>query len=174
MSVYILKPTTQQLIDNTLDITAPALGVEIDVRDDGQVAWINVDGVCVLRLSRFPQLIVTDRRFYPKPPKAKKEKKRKREEEVPTPVTLLGEYNECLTKLQSLKDDGVKLRRLSRRAVNYIAEHFPRYKRKLTPLDLVIIAPHIFKMPMTKEPITLVNGQDKFDPVGTYGKIRLA
>ena len=34
-----------------LDITAPD-HVEITIRDDGKVVWINVDAVCVLRICR--------------------------------------------------------------------------------------------------------------------------
>jgi len=34
-----------------LDITAPS-HVEIEIREDGHVVWVNVDGECVLRACR--------------------------------------------------------------------------------------------------------------------------
>lgn len=42
-----------------LDLTAPAR-VEIDIRADRKVVWINIDGVCRLRACRIGELIVTD------------------------------------------------------------------------------------------------------------------
>ncbi len=33
-----------------LDLEAPEVGVEVAIRDDGGVLWVNVDGVCVLRI----------------------------------------------------------------------------------------------------------------------------
>lgn len=36
---------------NMVDIVAPK-GVQIQVRADGKVLWVNVDGVCVLRCSQ--------------------------------------------------------------------------------------------------------------------------
>lgn len=38
-----------------LDLTAPEGGIEIEVRGDGKVLWVNVDGVCRLRISQGPQ-----------------------------------------------------------------------------------------------------------------------
>lgn len=45
-----------------VDITAPELGVEIDVRHDGKVIWVAVDGVTVLRICQIPAVSLTDRR----------------------------------------------------------------------------------------------------------------
>lgn len=39
-----------------VDITAPEGGVQISVRPDGKVIWVNVDGVCVLRVCEVPYL----------------------------------------------------------------------------------------------------------------------
>lgn len=36
--------------------------VEIVVRDDSRVVWVNVDGVCRLRVCRIEKLVVTDQR----------------------------------------------------------------------------------------------------------------
>ena len=51
----LLNPTTEDLIDAALDITGPRIGVSVDWSTDGKVLWINVDGVCVLRICRIPQ-----------------------------------------------------------------------------------------------------------------------
>lgn len=42
-----------------IDITKPDAGVEISIKDDGTVIWINVDGICVLRVCQIPYLEVT-------------------------------------------------------------------------------------------------------------------
>jgi hypothetical protein len=44
------------------DITAPEHPVEVDIRFDGQVLWVNVDGKCVLRICQMPGLILNDQR----------------------------------------------------------------------------------------------------------------
>lgn len=44
------------------DITAPEF-VEIAIRDDGAVIWINVDGVTALRACRIKNLVLTDYRL---------------------------------------------------------------------------------------------------------------
>lgn len=44
-----------------LDITEPEL-VEIDIRSDGTVIWVNIDGICRLRVCRVTQLILNDNR----------------------------------------------------------------------------------------------------------------
>lgn len=36
--------------------------VEVDIREDGQVVWINIDGITALRACRVKELIITDRR----------------------------------------------------------------------------------------------------------------
>ena len=37
--------------------------IEISIRDDGKVIWVNIDDVCVLRVSRLRQVIIDDRRI---------------------------------------------------------------------------------------------------------------
>lgn len=37
-----------------LDITAPENTVEVEARKDGKVLWVNVDGICVLRICQCP------------------------------------------------------------------------------------------------------------------------
>lgn len=51
----LLNPTTEQLMDAHLDITAVE-SVQIEVKDDNSVLWINVDGICVLRICRITRL----------------------------------------------------------------------------------------------------------------------
>ncbi len=43
------------------DLTAPKV-VEISIRDDGKVVWVNIDGVCQLRACRIENLVIDDRR----------------------------------------------------------------------------------------------------------------
>jgi hypothetical protein len=38
--------------ENMLDITAPDHPVEVQIREDETVLWVNVDGLCVLRICR--------------------------------------------------------------------------------------------------------------------------
>jgi hypothetical protein len=37
-----------------MDITAPEHGVVVSVRDDEKVLWVDVDGICVLRICQIP------------------------------------------------------------------------------------------------------------------------
>ncbi len=43
------------------DITAPGV-VEVSVRDDGKVVWVNVDGKCELRACQIGAIVLDDRR----------------------------------------------------------------------------------------------------------------
>lgn len=45
-----------------LDITAPKGPVQIDIKSDGKVIWINVEGICVLRICQIEKLEITDQR----------------------------------------------------------------------------------------------------------------
>jgi hypothetical protein len=47
-----------------LDITAPKI-VEVTVRDDGKVLWVNTEEGCVLRICQIPKLIVQPGSSYP-------------------------------------------------------------------------------------------------------------
>lgn len=44
-----------------VDINGPEV-VEIKIRNDGKVVWINVDGICRLRACQIKQLILEDDR----------------------------------------------------------------------------------------------------------------
>jgi hypothetical protein len=48
-------------IGNLLDITG-AEAVEIFIRDDGKVIWVNTERGCVLRICRIKHLTLDDRR----------------------------------------------------------------------------------------------------------------
>lgn len=45
-----------------LDITAPEGTVQIQIRKDGKVLWINIQSICVLRICRIESLDITDER----------------------------------------------------------------------------------------------------------------
>ncbi len=47
-----------KLADSHTDITG-AVHVQIDYSSTGKVLWINVNGICVLRICRIQELIVT-------------------------------------------------------------------------------------------------------------------
>lgn len=51
-------PTAEQLMDAMMDIAEPKHGVQVDTNEDRSVLWVNVDGVCVLRICRIPDLHV--------------------------------------------------------------------------------------------------------------------
>lgn len=46
---------------DTVDVTAPEV-VEILIRSDGKVVWVNVDGFCLFRACRVQKLLVEDQR----------------------------------------------------------------------------------------------------------------
>lgn len=48
--------------EELLDITAPELAPEVEVRADGKVLWVHVDGITVLRICQMPGLTITDHR----------------------------------------------------------------------------------------------------------------
>ena len=45
-----------------VEIFHPKEGVQIQTRSDGRVVWVNVDGVCVLRITRPPKIVIDDLR----------------------------------------------------------------------------------------------------------------
>jgi hypothetical protein len=47
-----------RLLQAHTDITG-AVAVEVSARDDGTVLWVNVNGVCVLRICRIQSLSIT-------------------------------------------------------------------------------------------------------------------
>jgi hypothetical protein len=54
-------PTDVNIGEQMIDITAPEV-VEILIRDDGKVVWINVDGICRFRACEIKALIAKDKR----------------------------------------------------------------------------------------------------------------
>ena len=48
-------------LGDMMDITAPK-GVQIQIRADGKVIWVNVDGKCVLRCCQIEVLDIEDAR----------------------------------------------------------------------------------------------------------------
>lgn len=49
------------LLRDALDVTG-ASAVEVQIRQDGKVLWVNVDGFCALRVCRIDNLTVEDNR----------------------------------------------------------------------------------------------------------------
>lgn len=61
---YAINPTTEEILElnkKMLDITG-ADEVEILIRNDGKVIWININSVCVFRACKIKNLILNDRR----------------------------------------------------------------------------------------------------------------
>jgi hypothetical protein len=58
----LYKPSQEEIMNIALDITAPNHSVQIEIREDGQVIWVNIDGVCALRVCRIPKLELNDSR----------------------------------------------------------------------------------------------------------------
>lgn len=48
--------------DDMIDVTAPEI-LEILIRTDGKVVWINVDGVCRFRACKLKNLVLNDERI---------------------------------------------------------------------------------------------------------------
>ena len=53
----LLSPSFDEILASQLDITAPK-HVEISLSEDRSVLWVNVDGICALRICRIPELTV--------------------------------------------------------------------------------------------------------------------
>jgi hypothetical protein len=58
MAMPLISLADDPLVGPQLDITAPDHGVE--VKYDGRVLWVNVDGVCRLRVCRMPNPVTFD------------------------------------------------------------------------------------------------------------------
>ena len=56
--------------EKMLDLSNPSEQVEIRIRADGQVIWVNVDGICRLRICQIGEGIISlvdDRNITPLP-----------------------------------------------------------------------------------------------------------
>ena len=51
----------EEILDKQINITGPDI-VEIAIREDGKVIWINVDGVCACRICQIKELVYVDDR----------------------------------------------------------------------------------------------------------------
>lgn len=51
----------------SLDITNPMTEVEVEIRRDGTVLWVNIGGICRLRVCQISALILIDNREKPVP-----------------------------------------------------------------------------------------------------------
>jgi len=55
--ISLLKPNQKLLETYCLDLTAPLHGVEVIVDEANHRVWVNVDGICLLRICRIPVLV---------------------------------------------------------------------------------------------------------------------
>lgn len=62
LEVFELKTVPRDKPATMIDITSPEYPVEVAIRYDGEVLWVNVDGKCVLRICQIPALILDDNR----------------------------------------------------------------------------------------------------------------
>ncbi len=58
---HLLRPELAQLADAHTDITAPGI-VEVELSPDRTVLWVNVNGICLLRMCRIDEIIITERK----------------------------------------------------------------------------------------------------------------
>ncbi len=56
------RQVTESTLGETVDVTAPKI-VQIQIRNDGKVVWINVDGLCVLRCCQIGEIHIEDERI---------------------------------------------------------------------------------------------------------------
>ena len=66
--------TIEKLLNNQLDLTG-AENCEVVIKEDGKVLWINVEGVCALRVCRIDNLVLDDRRRTKSPMKLRRGRK---------------------------------------------------------------------------------------------------
>jgi hypothetical protein len=60
MTLYLQNPTQKDILKNQIDITGCSLPVEIDIRFDGKILWLNVGGICLVRICRTKSLLFSD------------------------------------------------------------------------------------------------------------------
>lgn len=63
-----MKGTPDKWSTDLVDITAPKGVVHVQIRGDGTVLWVNVDGVCRLRVCQILRLELDDERNNPDSP----------------------------------------------------------------------------------------------------------
>jgi len=51
-----LQPNQDELMELSVDITEPSVGVDVLVNKVTGMLWINIDGICVLRVCRAPRI----------------------------------------------------------------------------------------------------------------------
>lgn len=55
---YANSPNLNSLAQMHTDIAAPRVGIDVTIDNIRGTLWVNVDGVCVLRVSQFKSLII--------------------------------------------------------------------------------------------------------------------
>lgn len=61
----MIRPSMEALVKRALDVSGPDVGVEVEIREDGTVVWVSVDGVTLLRVGQCPRIDVVDHRRKP-------------------------------------------------------------------------------------------------------------
>lgn len=54
------SPTGDELIAAHVDLTTPLHGVEVTISSNKSVLWVNVDGICILRICQIPYLLINE------------------------------------------------------------------------------------------------------------------
>lgn len=57
---YATAPSLNSLVQMHTDITAPIHGVDVITDNEKGILWVNVDGICVLRIYQIPCLTLND------------------------------------------------------------------------------------------------------------------
>jgi len=55
--IQVFSPDLKTLELISIDLTAPKLGVEVVIDHSSKRVWVNVDGVCILRICQIPILV---------------------------------------------------------------------------------------------------------------------
>jgi hypothetical protein len=55
-------PTAEEIMTAHLDLTTPQHGVQVMINSRGTILWVNVDGICLLRICDIPRLAIDDAR----------------------------------------------------------------------------------------------------------------
>ena len=61
--IGLISPSSQEIMNNAIDLARPKHGVSIEIRDDEKVIWVCVDGLTLLRICQINKLEVVDNRI---------------------------------------------------------------------------------------------------------------
>jgi len=55
--IHLMRPDFKMLSQVSIDLTEPRHGVEVITDKNNHIVWVNVDGICVLRICRISTLV---------------------------------------------------------------------------------------------------------------------